>query len=222
MRATVPTDLLLRLLHATPAQWTAVERILYRGSESAPLVVAAERPRHFLFRKAGSHWDVTLGRGELFHLKDSLGAEYLDYLLHHPNEVISAYDLEVAVKPEKAWARSKDTIQKKSDPEEVKSHLRELDELRAKRVEALETGQEAEVVSLTAEIEILEVALSGSGVTADTGERARQNVGKAIAGVRRQLAKGGTAEKEFARHIGQFVSTGYQCIYNQAEGRVWD
>src|SRR5215510_8898346 len=100
MSGTIKTDFLMRVVQATPEQQAVIDRFL-RG-ESVRL--GGERAR-FMFRKAGSHWLVVFdGRGE-FHLEDTLGARYLDYLLHHPNEAIAAFDLEVAICPEKAEAR---------------------------------------------------------------------------------------------------------------------
>src|SRR4051812_40853475 len=102
MSATVSTDFLLRVAQATPEQQAAIERILAGGP--AGLEGSPEAAR-FLFRKAGSHWRVVFdGRAE-FHLADTLGAQYLAYLLHHPNETISSFDLEVAIRPEKGEAR---------------------------------------------------------------------------------------------------------------------
>jgi hypothetical protein len=174
-----------------------------------------------VFRKAGSHWEVVFEGSKVFHMDDILGSRYLNHFLHDPNGVISSYDLEVKIRPEKA-ARSRDSIQGKLDPETVRSYLRELTRLRREREEASERGEPAAVDRLDGEIVALEEALHGGGVTGDAGERARGNVRKAIGVVLRQLAKGGPAEQAFGRHIEQFVSLGYECVYNQPEGRVWE
>jgi len=225
METTVTPELARRFFAASPEQVVAIARILCpeEGDGSMPEVVEAKRegPR-FLFRPAGSHCDVVFHGSDPFHVRNNLGARYVDYLLHHPNKVISAYDLEVAIQPEKAGARSRNSIQQKVGPEAVRGYLRELDRLRHEREQAQERGEPVEVDRLDGEIGAFEEALVGGGVTGDAGERARCNVSKAIAAVRRELASGGPAEREFCRHIEQFVSLGYECVYNQPEGRVWE
>jgi len=173
-----------------------------------------------VFSRCGSTWKVILNSGAEFHIGDTLGAHYLNYLLHHPNVPISAFDLEVAVRPEKAGARSKDSIQEKLDPRATREYLRELEKLRAQQEEAREDGDQGEAERLEGEIDALESALEGKDQSRDAGERARGNVGKAIAKVVRKLKKGGGPEKAFAWHLEKFVSTGYECSYSQ-EGRPW-
>ena len=231
MSASVSTDFLLRVAQATPEQRAVFDRFLQATldqqeafarilSENAETLDAKRETPRFLFRLAGSHCDVIFEGSDSFHVNNHLGARYLNYLLHHPNMVISAYDLEVAVRPEKAGVRSKNSIQQKLGPETVKSYLRDLNRLRTEREEAQERGEPVEVDRLDAEIGDLEGALEGDGVTGDAGERARCNVSKAVAALRRELARGG--QHDFCRHIEQFVSLGYECVYNQPEGRVWE
>ena len=220
----ITPDLVQRFFEASPEQVVGIARILYGEDFEAltPAVTDETKGPRFLFRPAGTHCDVIFHGGEGFHVNNHLGARYLNYLLHHPNVVISAYDLEVAIRPEKGGVRSRNSIQQKLGPNTVKSYLRELDRLRVAREEAQERGDPVEVDRLDGEIGALEEALEGDGVTGDAGERARCNVSKAIAAMRRELAKGGPAEREFCRHIEQFVSLGYECVYNQPEGRVWE
>ena len=239
MRAEISSELLLRLMNATPEQYAAVERILGVNAEcgvrsaefSTPYptrsLIEAERvtataPRN-LFRLAGSHWMVVFDGREVFHLEDTLGARYLDYLLHHPGDVISAFDLEVAILPEKAQARARDSIQTQLDPETARSYLRELSRLRTERDAAAERGDMARTDQHDEEIEALEEALQANGrETGDAGERARNNVSKAFAVVRRRLAKGNPAEKEFGHYLEQFVSVGYECSYRMPRGKIWE
>lgn len=175
----------------------------------------------YLFRKIGSHWDVSCADGQVFHMEDTLGAKYLNYLLHHPNEPISAYDLEIAIHPEKAEARPKDSIQNDLDAKAKREYSRELNELLSEREKAEENPDESKIARLDREIDYLKTALGKNGQAPDSGERARGNVSKAIAAVRRKLLKGSRAEKRFAGHIKQFVSVGYECIYIQSQGRIW-
>ena len=173
-----------------------------------------------VFCKSGCVWKVVFDGNPEFSIKATLGAGYLDYLLHHPNKLISAFDLEVAVNPEKEAARAKDSIQERTDPEAAKQYLRDLDRLRAKSDVAQANGDQAEMDRLEEDIGGLEEALKAQGRSRDNGERARDNVRKAIEKVGRSLWKGGTAEQAFARHTEQFVDRGFECIYNY-DGQPW-
>jgi hypothetical protein len=228
----VSTEFLLRVAQAPPKQQAAIDRILADGHRAdGHQAESAERREksgtgnagsgRCVFRRAGRYWLVRLEGGEEFILEDTLGARYLEYLLHHPNETIAAFDLEVAVCPEKAEARSRSSIQKDADPEATRTYLRELSRLREERQEAAECGRLAEADRLDGEIEALESALRGGCRISDAGERARSNVNKAVAAVRRRLAKGGKAEREFVAHVERFVSVGYQCMYAQSSGERW-
>lgn len=227
-RAAIESELLLRLLNATPEQYAAVERILMGEKRDACCVLREEDPASAppvprnVFRRAGSHWDVVFDGNKMFHLEDTLGARYLDYLFHHPGEAISAFNLEIAIRPERAAVRSQNSIQAALDPATIRNYLRELTRLRSERELADERGDRAGVDQLDAEIEAVETALADGGRSADTGERARGNVSKAIAVVRRRLAVGSPAEKELGQHLGQFLSVGYECGYHPPHGQVWE
>jgi hypothetical protein len=47
------------------------------------------------------------------------------------------------------------------------------------------------------------------------------NVRKALDVVIAKLAKGGQEEKAFAEHLRASLSTGYECLYSQSQGRIW-
>lgn len=215
MSATVSIDLLLRFLQATSEQRSAIERIL-DGTKVDTAAVG-----RLVFYRAGDYWDVVYDGGPLFHVKDSLGARYLNYLLHHPNEVISTYDLEVAIRPEKAKARAKDSIQPTLDAEAVRACLRELTQLRSELEAAEAIGHEVERRRLEGEIEALEGMLNRRGHSADTGSRACDNVRKAIGGVVRQLGKGGQHERALATHLRRCVRLGYNVSYIHPDGSRW-
>ena len=70
------------------------------------------------------------------------------------------------------------------------------------------------------QIEALESALGSDGA-ADTGERAFDNVRKALRVVQEQLSKGGLEERLFAEHLRTHLNIGFECLYSQAEGRIW-
>lgn len=173
------------------------------------------------FAKSGSMWKVVFGGRPEFHIEDTLGARYVGYLLHHPNEPIPCFKLEVAIMPEKGLARDEDSIQKRLAGDAVRKCLRELEILRSKRDEAAEGHDQAEVNHLNDEIETITKELNRRGQSVDTGERARGNVRKAIDAVRKKLMKLGKHERAFAEHIAERVSLGYKCNYNSPEGAVW-
>lgn len=175
----------------------------------------------FVFRRSGQVWEVVHDGGGVFHLADTLGARYLDYLLHRPGAAVSAYDLEVAIRPERGQARARNSIQATLDPTTVKTYLRELERLRRAREAAGDGGDLGGADRMDAEIEALEEALRGGQATGDVGERARNNVSKAVAAVRRRLAAGGPAERAFGEYLGRCVSTGYECQYRPAHGERW-
>jgi len=175
----------------------------------------------FLFRRAGSYWRVVFDGSTEFYLPDTLGAQYLDYLLHHPNRSISAFDLETAVQPEKEASRERNSIQRTADTDATRAYLRELTRLRAERERAVAEGNEGEVERIEEDMAHVEGALRSSAGSADSGERARGNVRKAIGAVLSRLEKGGKAERDFAAHLRRFLSTGYECMYSQQADGVW-
>ena len=172
------------------------------------------------FRKKGDLWEIIFNGGEPFYLEDTLGARYLDYLLHHPNVPIAAFELEVLVTPEKGEARSKESIQAESDPRAKREYREALRPLQAERRRAKKAGDRARVRDLDLDIEKLNGALKRGGM-ADTGERARSNVRHAVHLVVEQLEEGGPETKAFAEHTHARLSIGHECLYSQPQGRIW-
>jgi len=238
MRESLPVSLLLMLARASPDQLAAVER--YLGGQPLPelqqeapgsqpervgagLAVpgSAEADSGYQFRRKGSLWEVVFDGGQEFYVQDTLGASYLDYLLHHPNEPIGAFELEVAVTPEKGEVRSRNSIQPESDPQALREYRQELGRLQAEREDARGAGKQQEVARLESEIKVLELALKRGCAGADAGERARINVRKAVAVVMAQLRKSGPQARAFAEHLDRHLSTGYTCLYSHPQGRIW-
>jgi hypothetical protein len=183
-----------------------------RGAQGGPA---------YAFRWTGRDWKVVFDGSEPFYLTDTLGARYVDYLLHQPNEPISAFDLEVRITPEKAQARSADSVQPESDARALSEYRRELHRLQEEKEHAQATGDAKEAERLEGEFEALAAALKPNCASADAGERARVNVRKAVALVLGQLRKGGPAQEAFADHLKHQLSTGYECLYSQEPGRSW-
>jgi hypothetical protein len=141
-----------------------------------------------------------------------------NYLLHEPNEPISAFDLEVKVQPEKGEARVRDSLQPESDAQAMREYWQELRRLQMETAQA--AGEPEKVARLEGEMEALKSALKGVGV-ADTGERAFDNVRKALRVVLEQLRSGGPEEQAFAEHLRNHLSIGFECLYTQPQGRIW-
>ena len=94
-----------------------------RGSADETGRVAKKK---FLFRQAGSICQVVFEESPVFHIENTLGAKYLDYLLHHPNRPVSTFDLEVPITPEKGAARLRNSLQRESDPQALREYRQEL------------------------------------------------------------------------------------------------
>jgi hypothetical protein len=196
---------------------------LKRGRADGSSAPGAKGGRAYVFRKNGGLlWEVVIDEGDRFYLADTLGARYLDYLLHHPNEPISAFDLEVLIQPEKGEARSKDSIQPESDRQAVREYRQALGSLRLERKRARQAGDRAKARELERDIGRVKAALNEHGGMADTGKRARDNVRKAVGAVKASLGRGGREERAFAEHLRTHLSIGIECLHTQPQGRVWD
>jgi hypothetical protein len=217
VRDSLPTALLHKLMCATPEQFATVERIL----ATPPGMNAVNGSRRRSFSRCGDHWKIIFDGHEL-HLVQSLGARYLDHLLHHPNQPIAAFDLERAIVPGKATARAINSSDAADIGETMRQCLRELERLRAERDDATEQGDFGGAERADGKITMLEAHLKQGRRTHDTGERARNNVRKAIAAVVRGLQRCNGAPMALATHLGRFVDTGYACVYHQPPGTEWD
>ena len=238
MRESLLGKLVLVLSRATPEELAAIYRFALgerlesaecrvRGAElkSGPASGAAEgrvqsQPA-YVFRWTGRDWEVVFGGGRAFHLPNVLGARYLDYLLHRPNEPISAFDLEVAVSPEKGEARARNSIQPECDAWALREYREELRQLQAKRKELEATGDMNGLERLDSDVAALAAALTGSDGAADTGQRAFDNVRKAVGTLRKHLRQGGPEERAFEEHLRNQLSLGHECLYCAPDGRVW-
>src|ERR1039458_6906201 len=222
MRESVPARLLIQLCQASPETLAAVQRLLTSTAAMTPSKPGGKGGPAWVFRWTGRDWKVVFDGGEPFYLPDTLGAPYLDYLLHRPNEPISAFELEVAVSPEKGEARATNSIQAESDARALAQYREELRRLQAKRKE-LETTADADGLEhLDNEVAVLAAALNAGRGANDTGERARSNVRLAVRSVKARLEKQGQEEREFAEHLRTHLSLGYECLYRQPAGRIWD
>ena len=175
-----------------------------------------------LFMKAGSVWRVVFDGCPEFHIEDTLGAKYLDYLMHQPNQPIRAFALEQEIRPEKAEVREGNSIQKTVDAQTKREARQELVVLNEELEEAEADGHEGKAERLRGEIAMIQsVAGNESLLGGDTGERARDNVRKAINKVIAKLRKGSKGEQAVGVHLQRFVSPGYEVEDNQPESVRW-
>ena len=163
---------------------------------------------------------MVCGGGKPFYLENMLAARCANYLLHHPNELIACFDLEVEVQPEKGAARARNSIRADSDAQALREYRRELRRLQAEKERALAAGKQEEVARLEEGIQAYESALRGGGPS-DTGERAYDNVRKAFGVLMEHLRQRGPEEWAFAEHLHENLRIGLECLYSQAEGRIW-
>jgi len=205
-----------RMVREDMAQW-----LTSQGADGPHVELIEDERNEYVFRKSGKVWEVIFDGGPPFHIQDGLGARYLNWLLHNPNTPISSFDLEKEITPEKANARARGALDYALDGDAIRDYLRRLEKLRAERDEARGNGDDATVRRLEAEIDTIEAELRKQGRSRDAGERARDNVRKAIATVKQQLKKGERHEKDFLKHIEDLVSTGYDCQYKQPKGYIW-
>ena len=164
---------------------------------------------------------VVFRGGKAFYLPKTLGASYADFLLHRPNRVYPAFEVEVALQAEKAQVRAVNSIQGGSDARACREYRQALERLRRERKEAQKAGDREESERLAEEIQALEAALKGGRASQDTGERARSNVRHAITALRTQLAKREPEARAFGEHLKSDLILGYDCYYRQTEGE-WE
>jgi hypothetical protein len=161
MREALLGKLVLVLSGATPEELAAIYRFatgqplesaecgvrsaeLKRGRADGSSPAGAKGGRAYVFRWTGRDWEVVFGGGWAFHLPNTLGARYLNHLLHGPNAPISAFDLEVTVQREKAEARSRNSVQPESDGQALGEYRQELRRLQAERQAAQAAGDQEE------------------------------------------------------------------------------
>jgi hypothetical protein len=218
---TLPGDCLLWTVYA-PHSVNVLPAVQPMATASEPTKVNGHEVTH-LFRQAGDYWDVVFEGNTAFHLKDTFGARYLDRLLHNPNKAIRALDLEGEIRVEKTAVRAQNSIQAATDRQSLLEYRNEVEELEAELEEAKATDNEAAVERLEKEIQDVKAAMGKKGnISGDAGERARDNVRKAVEAVVKSLTKKGSAEKAFAKHVSQCVKLGYDVMYVNPQGTIWE
>jgi hypothetical protein len=192
------------------------------GHRSHATTEGTKRARYKFSRK-GSVYVVRYDGMPKFHMPTTDGTNYLDQLLHRENESFRATELERLVKPDKAGARSVNSIQRALDVQALRELRSELLELERELAEAESAGRAEEAARLEAQVaKMKQCLLANAQLDGDSGERARNNVRKAIGRSIARLRKGGPAEQAFARHLTESLSLGYEVMYVQPLGKVWE
>ncbi|MDF3129455.1 hypothetical protein P0Y35_09645 [Kiritimatiellaeota bacterium B1221] len=180
-----------------------------------------EEAPEFSYRKSGAVWEVIYEGSTPFHIKDSMGSKYVDWLLHHPGKTIPCLELEQMIQKEKEGLRSgynRDTNMDGAGKSGVRKRLRELTMERAK----LESeGREAELKELDAEVQEIENALKGANRSNDDGNRARDSVRKAIDRLYKNLNKTGAIEKSFSSYLKSKINAGYDIMFIRDSKVTW-
>jgi hypothetical protein len=183
----------------------------------------AKSVARYKFTRKGSVYVVRYDGMPKFHMPAIDGPKYIDYVLHRENESFRVMELERTVKPEKAAARTVNSIQRALDPQALRELRSELLELEAELAEAESAGLAAEADRLEAQrAQIKKCLIANAQLDGDSGERARNNVRKAIGRAIARLRKGGPAEQAFARHLTESLSLGYEVMYVQPLGKIWE
>lgn len=186
-------------------------------------VEAGKANGKFSFRDAGGHYEVVFEGRPRFTVPNTLGTKYVDHLMHNPNQAVHVLELERTIRADKESARAPGSKQTPQDGQAKREVQRELLALEQELQEAEEADNPDAVKRLKAEIRTVQAAdKNQAGITADAGERARNNVRKAVAAVIRKLRRGNTHQKAFAVHLHQCIKLGYEVLYNQAGGDGWD
>jgi hypothetical protein len=177
----------------------------------------------FSFREAGDHYEVVFEGRPRFTVPNTLGSKYVDYLLHNPNQPVRVLELEALIRADKKDVRAAGSTQSHQDGQTKKEVQRELLELQKELQEAEEADNPGAVGRIQQEIRALKSAdKAQAGITADAGERARNNVRKAVGAVIRRLRRGNAHQKAFAAHLGQHLKLGYEVIYSRDGGDEWE
>jgi 7-cyano-7-deazaguanine synthase in queuosine biosynthesis len=220
-KRTLAADCMLRMVHesntvtSAPAAGSAVP--------VAPENIA-ETGAQYLFQKSGSVWKVRFNGASEFSINDTLGAKYIDYLLHHPGDVISSLELEQEINTAKAEVRTVEVITQTHDEKSLLEYAKECRKLRAELKKLEEEGRTVEAAEAEDRLTELERILKNEdrAVLGDSGEKARGNVRKAIGVVQNSLKKmAEPGAKSFALHISNHLSTGFKLSYSPPEKIIW-
>ena len=197
-----------------------------RQVEPRPGLVGSGRPggdsASYSFRDAGDFWEVVFEGRPWFSIPKTLGAKYLHYLLFHPNRVIRAQDLEAEVCLEKDSARREGSVQELLDSQAEDDVNAELKDLEVELEQAKEAENAPAVQRIEGEIAALKATAGKSfGMAADGGERARNNVRKAVTRVIRYLRRRNPDQRHFATHLALSIKLGHEIMYLQPKGDIW-
>jgi ElaB/YqjD/DUF883 family membrane-anchored ribosome-binding protein len=180
-----------------------------------------EGPEYQYRRTGPKVWEVVFEGSEPFHLEETIGVLYIDWLLHHPGDTISSLELEQKFMKEKGDVRSGNTTDPNMDPKAKLEAQKRLRELSAERARFESEGNTAALKELDEETEEIKKALQSANHSKDDRERARDSVRKAIERVRKKLERGKPVEKKFAACLKQNIKPGKDIVFQRERGILW-
>jgi hypothetical protein len=233
MRESLPTRLLLQLMHAPAEKLAAVERIL--SGEPVPdprhaSATASSGSSRFGLNRGEGAWLLTYD-GKQVAFCDRAGMDLVDYLLKHPHEPIHPVTL-------LAWVHGEAPLQQRSsafdDAEATRRHLREMERLR----EVIESDEASAAEKQSAEEELAELERSVADIhhrTMDGASRTARSVRQAIRRACASLAEAGDEQRRphpvlsaFAAHLRAYLLAPSQSgsnghlVYEAPPGVVWE
>ncbi len=167
----------------------------------------------YSYRKSGSVWEVAFQGNPPFHIADNLGAKYVDWLLHHPGEVISCVDLEAEATPEKAGLRLDTRRAPNIDPIAQRQAYNRLKELSAERAKCDEQGSAVDLAEIDEEVAQISAYLCRGNRSQGDKERARDAIRKPIERLIKKLDHGERVEKNFAIYLKARIKAGYDIMF---------
>ena len=155
--------------------------------------------------------------GKEFDIKKTLGAKYLDYLLHHSGQVIDASDLEIMFNSSKESVRGDKSYQPVLDKKTLGDIRDKIAQLEVEKDTCRNNHRISDIEEIDIEIKVLKNDLMRKDSDfSDSREKSRSNVSKAITSVRRRLLNGNKYERPFGEYISIYVELGNTLMYKDS------
>lgn len=208
------------LINVVPGPtWVNMQPPSVLTGESAP-EKAKEHP--YIFEPHPAGWRIVFNNSKEMFLKNTLGARYLNHLLHHPFTLIHAIELESIVTPEKAGLRQRGVIIDPSKKTAIGRLVMKKRELERERDHEHESGNDIAASECQAEIDSIESELQQlqkKGL--DDGEKARSPISKAIHTAYHSLRKHFRHSEPFLAHLQECLSISHNLQYVPPQGITW-
>ncbi|HMO51219.1 MAG TPA: hypothetical protein PKA21_08845 [Kiritimatiellia bacterium] len=189
------------------------------GEQPAPEKIK-EHP--YIFEPHPAGWRIVFNHSKEMFLRNTLGARYLNHLLHHPFNLIHAIELESAVTPEKTDLRQRGVITDPSKKAAIGRLVMKKRKLEHERDHEQESGNNVAASECQSEIDSIESELQQLQKKAlDDGEKARSPISKAIHTAYRSLEKNYRHSEPFVSHAREFLNISHNLQYVPPQGITW-